>query len=114
MPKTPPETTQFSTTVNRVNHAIGPVAAGMVIDTLDVMTLGPVGLLLGIPVGALAGYWLGKSLGLEKQASLLCAAAAAVYCTVPFTELLPLGTIVGALGRFQESSAADDSTTPKS
>ncbi|MEZ6121630.1 MAG: hypothetical protein R3C49_00485 [Planctomycetaceae bacterium] len=91
-------------TVQRVNRAIGPVAAGMIIDALDVLTLGPVGLLLGIPVGVIAGYWLGRSLGLEKNASLVCAAAAAVYCTVPLTEILPLGTLVGALGRFFQNS----------
>ena len=88
--------------LSRINHAIGPVAAGMIIDGLDVLTLGPLGLLLGIPVGIIAGYWLGRSLGFSKSACLTCAAAAAVYCTVPMTEVLPLGTLAGALGRFQK------------
>jgi len=36
-------------TVSRLNHAIGPVAAGMIIDAVDIVTLGPVGLILGPP-----------------------------------------------------------------
>ena len=110
MPESTLQTKQLNTTVSRVHHAIGPVAAGMVIDALDVMTFGPVGLVAGLPAGVLAGYWLGRSLGLEKQARLLCAAAAGLYCTVPFTELLPLGTIVGALCRYQESATGHETT----
>ncbi|MCA9084934.1 MAG: hypothetical protein KDA81_12805 [Planctomycetaceae bacterium] len=98
-----PSTKVLQNSVQRLNHAIGPVAAGMVIDGLDVLTLGPVGLIVGIPVGALAGFWLGKSLGLTRTAALLCASAAAVYCTLPFTEVLPLGTLVGALSRYWDS-----------
>ncbi|MCA9051258.1 MAG: hypothetical protein KDA89_21120, partial [Planctomycetaceae bacterium] len=95
--------------LRRTNHAVGPVAAGMIIDGLDVLTLGPVGLFLGIPVGILAGHWLAKSLGLSNKSGLLCAAAAGLYCAVPFTEVLPLGTIVGALCRFHDASDVRDS-----
>lgn len=89
-------------TLSRLNHAIGPVAAGMVIDVVDLITFGPVGLVLGIPLGAGAGYWLGRSMRLESHMCWICAVAAGIYCTIPGTELLPLGTLVGALVRFQE------------
>ena len=87
--------------LRRLNHAMGPVLAGMIIDAVDLVTFGPVGLVLGLPVGALAGYWLGQSMGLDKSASGICALAAGVYCMIPFTEVLPLGTIVGALVRYE-------------
>ena len=93
--------------LSRVNRALGPIFAGMILDSVDLVTFGPVGLLLGLPVGAAAGYWLGRSMRLDHKSSLICAAAAAVYCTIPGTELLPLGTLVGALVRFEESGKPD-------
>ncbi|MCA9061584.1 MAG: hypothetical protein KDA96_00915 [Planctomycetaceae bacterium] len=104
--------TSLTDNLRRVNHAIGPVAAGMIIDGLDLLTFGPVGLVLGIPVGMLAGFWLGKSLGLEQRASLVCAIAAGVYCAFPLTEVLPLGTLIGAFCRFQNSPPEPPVTEP--
>ncbi len=91
-------------TLSRLNHAMGPVVAGMIIDAVDFVTFGPIGLVIGIPVGAIAGYWLGQSMALEKNACLFCAVAAGIYCTIPFTELLPLGTMVGALVRYKDAA----------
>ncbi len=85
-------------TMARLNHALGPIGAGMIIDAVDLITYGPV---LGIPVGSAAGYWLGRSMRLEPHMCWICAAVAGIYCTVPGTELMPLGTLVGALMRFQ-------------
>ena len=97
------ETQQHSTKKwTRYNYAFGPVGAGLVIDAVDFVTFGPVGLALGFPVGAAAGYWLARSLRLETNPSLLCALIAGIYCTIPGTELLPLGTLVGALVRLED------------
>jgi hypothetical protein len=86
----------------RYNYAFGPVGAGLIIDALDFVTFGPFGLALGFPVGAAAGYWLARSLRLETNPSLLCALIAGIYCTIPGTELLPVGTLVGALVRLED------------
>jgi hypothetical protein len=94
-------------TLRRLNYALGPIGAGMMIDAVDFITYGPIGLILGLPVGAAAGYWLGRSMRLESHMCWICAAVAGIYCTIPGTELLPLGTLVGALVRFQD----DDSVT---
>ena len=87
----------------RLNRAFGPVVAGLIIDFVDLATFGPLGLYLGIPIGAFAGYWMGRALGLDRKACLLCALAAAVYCTIPGTEPLPLATLVGAFARYRET-----------
>lgn len=92
----------------RLNYSIGPVVAGMIIDAIDFITFGPIGLLVGLPVGAAAGFWLAQCLGLDKKVSAICALIAGIYCTIPYTELLPLGTLVGALVRFQESEPVDE------
>lgn len=89
-------------TLRRLNYALGPIGAGMMIDAVDFITYGPIGLVLGLPVGAAAGYWLGRSMRLESHMCWICAAVAGIYCTIPGTELLPLGTLVGALVRFQD------------
>jgi hypothetical protein len=88
---------------NRLNRALSPVVAGMIIDGVDLATFGPIGLVLGLPIGGLAGYWLGKSLGLDKQKCLFCALAAGVYCAIPFTAPLPLATLVGAYARYRQT-----------
>jgi len=87
----------------RANRAFGPIFAGMIIDLVDLATFGPIGFILGLPVGGLAGFWMGRCLGLSKLASFYCAIAAGIYCTIPYTEVIPLATLVGAYARFRES-----------
>ena len=97
----------------RLNRAFGPVVAGLIIDLVDLATFGPIGLVLGLPIGGAAGYWMGRTLGLNKKASLLCALAAGVYCTIPGTEMLPIATVVGACARYYESAPKADPQPPK-
>lgn len=109
-----PETKSGWRSLMRFNHALGPIAAGVIIDAVDFVTFGPIGLVLGFPIGATAGYWLGRSMHLEKQTSFICAVIAGIYCTIPGTELLPLGTLVGALVRFDDVPAINATTDPQS
>ena len=99
--------------VARLNRAFGPVVAGLIIDLVDLATFGPIGLVLGLPIGGGAGYWMGRTLGLDKKTSLLCARAAGVYCTIPGTEMLPIATVVGACARYYESAPKADPQPPK-
>jgi hypothetical protein len=94
-------------TLNKLNRAFGPIAAGLILDTIDLATFGPIGIVVGLPIGALAGFWLGRCLRLSTRASILAAIAGAIYCAIPFTEILPLATIVGAYARFTENSNGD-------
>ena len=97
----------------RLNRAFGPVVAGLIIDFVDLATFGPMGMYLGLPIGAFAGYWMGRALGFERKASLLCALAAGIYCTIPGTEMLPIATVVGACARYYESTPKADPQPPK-
>ena len=89
-------------TLRRMNRAFGPVVAGLILDLVDLATFGPIGFFIGIPVGLAAGYWLGTCLALERRHCLWVAMASALYCTMPGTEFIPLGTLVGAYARFME------------
>lgn len=101
-----------SSQLRRLNRAFGPVVAGLIIDFVDLATFGPIGLYLGLPIGAFAGYWMGRALGLAPKPSLLCALAAGIYCMVPGTEMLPLATLVGACARYVESAPKPGNKKP--
>jgi hypothetical protein len=81
-----------------VLRALGPVAAGLCIDLVDFATFPPV---LGLSFGALAGWWVGGRMALPLRLRVWLAAAAALYCALPGTNALPVGTILGALSRFR-------------
>lgn len=85
-----------------MNRAFGPIVAGLVIDLVDLATFGRMGLVFGLPVGAACGWWMGHCMGLSRRACAGCALAAGVYCMIPFTEFIPLATLVGAYARYRE------------
>lgn len=83
----------------RVRAAFDPVAAGLLVDLLDALTRGvlaPLGLILGVPLG----YFLGRRAGLTPRRSLLLGLLIGVYCVMPLTGALPLGTLTGIYLRF--------------
>ena len=104
----PAPVSQKPTQAQRLNRAFGPVVAGLIIDFVDLATFGPIGRYLGFPIGAFAGYWMGRALGLERKPCLLCALAAGIYCMMPGTEMIPIATVVGALARYRESAPKSD------
>ncbi len=85
--------------------ASGPVLAGLLIDLADLVT--PMGLgRLGYPIGAAVGWWVGGQMGLSSQRRLWLVALGALYCGLPGTSRLPLGTIVGFASRLGKISSA--------
>lgn len=91
----------------RLNRAFGPILAGLVIDSVDLVTFGPLKRLIGLPAGALAGYWMGSIFRLPQRQRLLCALAAGIYCMIPGLEFIPLATLIGAYVRFREGAGTD-------
>ena len=89
----------------RVERAIGPIFAGMILDLADFMTFGPIGLYLGLFVGLTVGWYLAGLLRLPKKWRVWAAWLAGLYCLVPGTEFLPVATILGGLSRFFEPPA---------
>ena len=90
------------TFLERTHRALGPLAAGIIIDVVDFATFGPIGLVLGPILGGLAGWWVSSIYHFRTRGRLIVAILAAIYCTIPFTELLPLATLVAAAARFFE------------
>jgi hypothetical protein len=93
-----------SSFLKRLERAIGPIMAGFILDMVDFLTFGPIGIVLGLFVGSAVGWYLTGVLGVSKKWRVILTWLAAIYCFLPGTELIPVGTIVGALCRFFQPS----------
>ena len=91
-------------------RAFGPVMAGLIIDLVDLATFGPMGLAFGFILGGGVAWYLCRLYGLSLRQKLLWSLAAGIYCTIPFTEFIPVGTLVGAFIRYRELKAEESST----
>ena len=81
---------------------LGPMLGGLLIDLADLAT--PLGMgKLGLLVGGLVGWWIGSALKLSPGKRLALAALGAVYCSLPGTRKLPLGTLAGAFVRVRSA-----------
>lgn len=87
---------------SRLLHALGPIVPGVIIDGLDLVTFGPIGLLVGMILGFLAGYWLSTEYRLSTNMRLVGALAAGFYCMLPFTSFIPVATLMAVFFRFNE------------
>ena len=79
---------------------LAPIAAGLLLDAIDLMTFGPVGLWTGLAIGGSAGWLLSPYLGFSERHRWLCALFAGVYCTLPFTSFVPLAGVLATAANF--------------
>ncbi len=77
-------------------HPIPAIAAGLAIDLLDLSLAGPLGVAGAIVAGSLV-WWLARARGVSGPLRWFAVGLTAIYCALPLTELVPLGTLVGAL-----------------
>lgn len=76
----------------------GPLAGGIALDAVDFITRGPAAFFFGFPIG----LWLGYVHRLRGWQIVLCGIGAGLYCMMPGTRWLPLGTLIGAVARYRE------------
>ncbi|MCP4109708.1 MAG: hypothetical protein GY749_30015 [Desulfobacteraceae bacterium] len=89
--------------IERLKKAMGPIIPGLMIDLVDLITFGPIGVSgAGLVVGGVAGYWIASSFKLPIKKCLMGSMIAGAYCTLPFTGVVPVGTLIGAYVRFHE------------
>lgn len=84
----------------RVASALSPIIAGMALDAIDLATMGPLGLTLGLLLGAIVGWTLSPIFGLRGRGRWWASLIAGLYCAIPGTEFLPIATVLAAFARF--------------
>ncbi|MFA5119205.1 MAG: hypothetical protein WC695_10270 [Candidatus Omnitrophota bacterium] len=98
--------------LKRFERAIGPVTAGFILDMVDFFSWGPAGIILGLFAGSALGWYLSGVLEVTRKWRIILTWLAGLYCFMPGTEYLPVGTVVGALCRFfqplPQKNKADD------
>ena len=82
--------------------SMAPILVGIMIDGIDFMTMGPLGIQMGLIAGPIAAYAIASMYNMPFKYRILFAIGAGLYCTMPFTERLPLGTILGFILRFRK------------
>ena len=87
---------------SRWGGAIGPVLAGMIIDVLDIATFGATGLYIGFLLGAPAGWYLARRMGLDPKRAFFTAIGCGIYCTIPLTSPIPVATLIGVWARARQ------------
>jgi hypothetical protein len=90
----------------RLQRGLGPLLGGIALDAVDLVTFGPFGLYGGAILGGSVGWWVGSLYNFSPRGRILLAIAAAVYATVPFTEVLPLATLASAIIRVWDEGNA--------
>ena len=109
--------TEAGSMKQRLVYALGPVLGALLLDTTDFATMGPLGLFVGGPLGAAIGWWLAGMYRLDRFARVALAALAGAYCMAPFTNFMPIATVLTALARFLEDpprNPAGNRGTPSS
>lgn len=94
--------------LKKLYRALGPIAGGLFLDMLDLATFGPFGFYVGWIVGLSVGWWMASIYGFGNLGKTLFACMAAIYLTMPFTELVPVATIISAFARFRGSASGVD------
>lgn len=100
-PPTPTDSPPTESTLERLHRALGPLAGAIILDITDFVTFGPIGLVLGVAIGFPVGYWIASLYGFSRAGRWLIATLSGIYCTIPFTELIPLATMVAAVARYR-------------
>jgi hypothetical protein len=96
-----------------VKRLLGPMLAGLVIDGLDLVTFGAIGIYTGMILGGAVGYWLAPTLGFPPRGRWLCAIMTGVYCTLPLTGFVPAALIAAGVSRaILRDTPADPSLDP--
>ena len=99
----------------RLHRALGPLAGGMILDALDLVTFGPIGLCGGFIIAAFVGWWISSIYRFSLVGRITFSVLAALYVAIPFTEIFPLATLVSAIARFWENpevSVPSEPTAP--
>ena len=88
--------------INRLQRSFGPLIGAIILDLVDLASFGPLGI-GGFFIGGLVGWWMLSTHEISTSTRMWLSLLAGVYCLVPFTELIPVATLIAALARYKQS-----------
>lgn len=74
-----------------------PILAALAIDLADLAMIGPTGIVAGFFVGFALTCMLTLATGVSRRRVLVLSLLAGIYCMLPFTDLVPLATMLTLL-----------------
>ena len=69
----------------RLHRALGPIAGGLILDFVDLVTFGPLGLLGGFMLGGVAAWWITSIYRLSPIKRVIFVVLAMFYTAAPLT-----------------------------
>ncbi len=74
-----------------------PILAALAIDLADLAMIGPTGVVVGFFVGFALTSMITLAMGVPWRRAVVLSLLAGVYCLSPFTDLVPLATMLTLL-----------------
>jgi len=90
--------------LNRITRALGPIIPALLLDLVDFLTAGPIGMYFGMLIGCPMGYWICSRYKLPFLKRILGGLIVGIYCTLPFTGFAPAAVLIGIYARFHQPS----------
>lgn len=87
--------------IMRLQRVFGSLIGAIILDLVDLASFGPLGI-GGFFIGLLVGWWMLSVYKLSTNTRIWLSLLAGVYCLVPFTELIPVATLITAFARLKE------------
>ncbi|MEQ9404550.1 MAG: hypothetical protein RIM99_13235 [Cyclobacteriaceae bacterium] len=87
--------------LERLNRTFGPLAGAMILDLVDLASIGPLGI-GGFFIGIAIGWWILSIYDISRNTRIMLALLAGIYCLVPFTEFIPVATLISAIARYKQ------------
>ncbi|MCB1045319.1 MAG: hypothetical protein KDC35_20425 [Acidobacteria bacterium] len=77
-----------------------PILVGMVVDMLDLATLGPLGVMWGWLIGGVGTYVVATLNKVPPKPKLFWSVVVGLYCSIPGTSFLPVATVMMTLWKW--------------
>lgn len=87
--------------IERLNNSFGPLVGAMILDLVDLATIGPLGI-GGLVIGMAVGWWVLSVYDISINTRRMLSLLAGIYCLIPFTEFIPVATLISAIARYKQ------------
>ncbi len=80
--------------------ALMPLFIGMLVDMVDLATLGPIGMAWGWLIGGVGSFVVCSIYNVKLKIKVITSILIGLYCSMPGTSFLPLATVLSVLWKW--------------